>query len=725
MPNTANRIGLFPLLVLLLSNPSLNGVAGQEPINSEPKFDVKIGFDGHVKLGSWSPVYFQFPQSWQPETFSATALDGNGLPVRYSGKLLATDSGNAQGWINVGRSIGMVTLAIQDGAGSQLAEKEIDLQQSAKPKLIESTVPMILCIESNPTIAENIKSVQSQLFGSECHISSLKSAARLPMQELALQGIRVIYLSMSDISLVNRISELQWKSIQSWVLDGGKLVISLGPNSAQAVKENTVLSNLIPGKIDGTFEINNSIQFERYARSKPPQLLKRGDAPILATRIVDPQGDVELAIGNKPLVVRKPYGFGQIVCSTVDFDLEPLTQWNGHKKFLMRLTFGQLNLNRTTAGATESRNIVTYGYRDILGQLVFPLEKFSRVSFINFTVVAVLIALFLLCIGPGDFFLLRHTIGKMEWTWLTFSLFAAAFCFLAVYISRTTKPDQIQVNQLEIIDIDESTNFVRGNVWTNIYSPENSKSNLSAPATNELGIDTSAAKVCWMGIPGSGLGGMSSRSAAGLLLQNYNCPFDNQTGGCRLEELPIKVSSTKSLFTQYWAQHDFKIRNRLSARRNKLQGTIKNPFDFQLEDCRVVYDNWTYVLKLPLGPGDTVDIGSEFIEKTSSSYFSRRAETEPYKGGTQPWTPEEDNMDRIAEMMMFFELGGGEQYTRLTHDYRPQIDLSELLSLDRAMLFGKINRPATNLKLESDAGDSAYDQSRTYIRIVLPVETKP
>ena len=724
MLNLVERNGLLLILVVILASTSPIIAAPQEDQREPSEIEIKIGFDGRVKLGSWAPVYFRFPSSLSPKKFSIVALDGNGLPINYSGDLLAVDKESAQAWVNIGRSVGTVTFTLLDNDGIELAQTEVDIQRSADVKLIESTVPVILCIESGAKIGADIQSIQSQLFGTDCHIVSLTSADQVPMHEMALQGVRVIYLSMADVPLVKSISEIQWKAIKSWVLDGGKLVISLGPKSVQAIDQQ-VFSELIPGNIDGTFEINNSIQFERFARSKPPQLLKRGDAPILATSLMQPQGDVELAIGNRPLVVRKPYGFGQIVCSTVDFDLEPLTNWNGHKKFLMRLTFGQLNLNRTTASVSNSRNVVTYGYRDILGQLIFPLEKFSRVSFINFTLVAILIALFLLCIGPGDFFLLRHTIGKMEWTWLTFSLFAAAFCILAVYISRTTKPDQIQVNQLEIIDIDEETNLVRGNIWTNIYSPENSKNSLSPPATNELGIDTSGAKVCWMGIPGTGLGGMNSRSAVGLLQQQYHCPFNDQTGSCRLENLPIKVSSTKSLFTEYRTEHDFGIRSRLSARRNKLNGTIKNPFNFQLEDCRIVYDNWTYVLNVPLGPGDTVDIGSEFREKTCSSYFSRRADTETDKGGSQPWNPEEDDMDRIAEMMMFFELGGGEQYTRLTHDFRPQIDLSELLGFDRAIFFGRLATPATKLNLDSDAGESAYDQSRTYIRIVLPVETKP
>lgn len=653
------------------------------------------------------------------------ALDGNGMPIQYSGNLRSVSDTSSQACIKIGRSIGNIQIEIFDENDQVIDAFDIDLEETSGLDVVESTTPMVLCIESENIISTSLTSVEAQLFGTECEILSLQSVDELPIDKLAYEGVRAIYLSMADAELIKSISQAHWSAVQEWVAGGGKIIISLGPGSTELLDGNKVLSELVPGKVTGTFEINNSIQFERFARSKPPQLLKRGDDPILASTLNEPEGIVELAIGKKPLVVRMVHGFGQVVCSTVDFDKQPLTQWNGHKKFLMRLTNGQLNLNRTTTGASDSRNIVTYGYRDILGQLVFPLEKFSRVSFINFTIVAVLIALFLLCIGPGDYFLLKHTVKKMEWTWLTFSLFAAAFCFLAIYISRTTKPTQMQINQLEIIDIDQASNRVRGNIWTNIYSPANSKNSLTAPDQNSLGVNTGNATLSWMGIPGSGLAGMNSKTAARVQLQHYDCQFEGDSTGSRIENLPIKVSSTKPLFTQYSDSKDFGITSRLSQRRNRLQGTFKNPFDLQLENCRIVYDNWTYVMSKPLGPGDTVDVSSELTEKTASSYFSRRVNTESDKGGSQPWRPEEDDMDRIAEMMMFFELGGGQQYTRLTHEYRPQLDLSELLGLNRAIFYGRISDASTQLKIESNAGDSVYDQSRTYVRIVLPVQNKP
>ena len=123
--------------------------------------------------------------------------------------------------------------------------------------------------------------------------------------------------------------------------------------------------------------------------------------------------------------------------------------------------------------------MVRVGYNDILGQLVFPLEKFSNVQFINFTIVAVLIAVFILCIRPRRLLFATKSIRKNGVDVDHVSMLTIGFCGLAVWMSGATKPAKVQVNQLEIIDFDAATKKVRGNVWTNIYSPSNTKCNVS------------------------------------------------------------------------------------------------------------------------------------------------------------------------------------------------------------------------------------------------------
>ena len=109
-------------------------------------------------------------------------------------------------------------------------------------------------------------------------------------------------------------------------------------------------------------------------------------------------------------------------------------------------------------------------------------------------------------------------------------------------------------------------------------------------------------------------------------------------------------------------------------------------------------------------------------ERTAAFYFSRREESESDKGGGRPWNPQDDNLDRVAEMMMFHDAAGGRQYTGMTHGFQTYAELSEPVLLQRAILFGSIKDVCTQLNIESGSGDVAYDNASTWIRIVLPVE---
>lgn len=698
-------------------------VAGQTAETDGTDLKVQIGFDGKLKLGSWSPVFLQYPPSLKPTRFEIESLDGNGLPVRCGGPLTGQAPGSAQGWVRLGKQSGSVTVAILDEAGNSICSKEI-----TPDKILDSTIPLLLTIEPEDEVAKNLKTIESQLFATKCEVVPVNETRNLPASPLGYQGVRAIYLSTSAPELIESITDEQWLALESWVATGGKLVIGIGKNAERFLTASSPLTNLLPGKLAGQFEIKKSFRLETYTRIKKQQLLKRGDPPIIAAKVTEPVGIVDLTVDGNPLVIRKPHRFGQIVLSAIDFDTKPLSVWAGQKNYLMKLTFDQLNLNRTLTGESESRSVLKRGHKDILGQLVFPLEKFSQVRFINFTIVAVLIGLFILCIGPGDFFLLRKLFGRMEWTWITFSLLALSFCGLAMFLSRSTKPSSSQINQLEIIDIDAESNTIRGNIWTNIYSPFNATCKVSPPPSNSFGIDTSSTNISWMGLPGDGLGGMRSNSQLGLSRQGYECQMETsgpnkQSVASSLTMLPVKVASTKTLYSQYDANHDFGIRSRLRLNsRGRLQGTITNPFDQTLKECRVLFENWAYVVGSPIEPGDSVEVLSEMRERTTSSYFSRRVDTESDKGGGLPWRPQEDDIGRIAEMMMFFEAASGPSYTGLSHGFQPFVDLSEQLNLRRAVLFARIDSAGTELDIQCSSSDVEYDQSRTYVRIVLPVK---
>ena len=50
-------------------------------------------------------------------------------------------------------------------------------------------------------------------------------------------------------------------------------------------------------------------------------------APILTSVLRDVRGEIELADGEVPLVVRAPFGFGEVLFVAADLDRAPISDW--------------------------------------------------------------------------------------------------------------------------------------------------------------------------------------------------------------------------------------------------------------------------------------------------------------------------------------------------------------------------------------------------------------
>ena len=246
---------------------------------------------------------------------------------------------------------------------------------------------------------------------------------------------------------------------------------------------------------------------------------------------------------------------------------------------------------------------------------------------------------------------------------------------------------------------------------------------------NAIGLQTEGT-VCWLGLPGQGLGGMESRTVGSGGAEPYECNLAvNATSGgpayvAELSGLPIQVASTKTIFTRYNTSVDFQTRSRLKVNpsRNRIAGSITNPLDVEIRNCRLLFENWVYIFPRAIAPGETVDIFSGTRERTTTFYFSRQQDNGSDKEGGLAWNPQDNNVNRIAEMMMFHESARGREYTSMSNGYQTEIDLSEQVNLNRAILFGHVGDVCTQLNFESDAGTPEFDGSRTVVRLIFPVD---
>ena len=696
---------------------------------------VTIGLGGKVRLGKWTPIQIQLkPGSATPINYEVTSLDGDDTPVIYTGELESSEThpNQYQAWTRLGRKYGDVSLRLLGPNDELIEEIEIPLRgENSKAEVFKSTRPFILTLEPGDLLKSSIES--SSGIGSSISpmVTTLEADDRLPTHWLGYDSFETILMVTSDLERIQQMSPAQLDALRVWVEHGGTLILSVSRNGEPLLSKGGMLEPFLPGTYDGPQECRNSKRLESYADSNE-QLIQLRGKPIPVSGLSDLKGKVLVDGGKKiPLIIRSSMGLGEVTFVTFDLDSERISNWKG----LVNLVGGLISASHTNSEgqsgqqAVKGSSVSTFGYTDLIGQLRVPLDQFSKVKFVAFTWIALLIGLYILCIGPGDFFFLKKLLGKMVLSWITFPLLALLFCGLAFGISKMTRPNTIQLNQLEIIDIDSTSQRTRGSLWANLYSPNGGNCQVEIDRQHNFGFQIDSEVLSWHGLPGDGLGGMWSSPTPGLLKTAYKQSVqlkNNQAVGSSIIDLPLQVSSTKPMFGQWWAENSMPIRSDLDSKSGRLSGTVKNPFDFRLKNCRLIYENWAYVLERPLEPSETFDLQTETKEKTLRGMLTRKVqESEKLnRSNNTIWDPTDTKIDRIANMMMFYQAAGGSNYTGLSLDYQPFADKSDNLYLNRAVLVGEVDRQGVELLIDGERASEKYDQTVTVVRILLPVAVK-
>jgi len=724
-------VGLLLLLPALLQERGVNSYAGVPLAVEDDDLQIQWGFDGQIRLGFWQPFRVSHADRLQPTEFELQVLDGDETPLRYRGPLHPVGEvlNLQQGYFKLGRSFGSAELTLFDRDGAVVARKK----ETISPAItVPSSRPLVLTIEGGSDLSQTIAatSIGEKEDQKKVVIRLKQPSIQLPVESFGYEGVSTLLISLDEIDWLSSVSQQQWNSLESWVRDGGKLILTVPPGREDLLAPQGLLRRFFDGQVIGVATLPNTTKLDNLVGTG--SMLSGSSAGLPVTRLDFADGQVVVEQDGIPLIVRRNFGLGEITLAMFSLEAPPITGWNGYKNLLYYLQHG-LSLQEASQyqrAGTQGGAISHAGYDDLIGQLRVALDRFNQVQFLPFSIIALLIAAYILCVGPGDYFLQKKLTNQMELTWISFPLITLLFCGLAVWIAHRVRPAEIQINQLEIIDIDGLSGHVRGSVWSNLYSPQGGEFDIELSRNNRLIQSIDHDLISWHGLPGRGYGGMQTKSSTGFYQIGYHhqrSDLDNQQGGhSRLLKTPIFVSSTKSLFGRYQANFESPIRSnlRLRGRTARLEGTVTNPFDVPLKNCRIFFENYVYVLDYPWEPGETISVETETKERTLVSLLTRRqrAADDATKLESVPWNENETRINRIADMLMFHSAAGGSNYTSgLSHNYHNFVDMSNVLTLGRALIVAEVAGPVTTLVINGETSDSHYDQNVTLLRIVLPV----
>jgi hypothetical protein len=723
---------------------------------------VQVGFEGRYKPGLWTPVRVFLRGGGRAVTYrlAVVAPDGDGVPCRVLTpaeppcRLGPGEEKSDLLYVRLGRTESSLAVEVRDvelPEGSQvIAERVFEAGAGLKNTLFAKALPssdrLVLVVGPDPMGAEEAVGVlrrhagdhatvvhlglKRKPGGSEAEDGQQKRFhfSQMPDRWYGYEGVEVVVLSTGQPEIYQglRPDGPQIAALNQWVHLGGTLVVCVGRHAAELLGEGAPLQPFLPGKLQQMLPLRQANALESYCGSREPVWRAAGGKPEMSVpQLGEVQGTVEAREGNLPLVVRRTVGFGRVVFAAVDLDLPPLSQWPGRLLLMRKL----LDISESpVAEAAPSSAVMHFGFDDMAGQLRSALDQFAGIPAVPFWLVVAVFLGYLVLIGPVDYFLVRKVLRRMEWTWLTFPPLVLACCGAAYVAAHGLKGDQLRINQVDLVDVDVPSKLVRGTSWANVFSPLTHPYDIAfqpggagwqpAPGSGPGRADL---LVSWFGLPGSGLGGMSPKTAGPV---SWEQPYEESPRLDRLVGLPVQVWSTKSLCARWTGRAEPGVAAELAEQSRTPVGTVRNRLGFPLWQCLLVYGHWVYELGT-LRPGQSVSIGTTHDRRELRSFLMQ---VEGDDKGAGRYDQASTDPVYILRIMSFFEAVGGFRHTGLTNRYQGFVDLSDLLKANCAVLVaqGPADDPQSpshgaRWLCDGRAIGGPQDRHTTMYRFVFPV----
>ena len=704
---------------------------------------LEVGFNGQCKVGVWTPVRVTLRGGNQSMSgrVSITTADGDGTPSRVwtpverPCSIRPNHDTSILMYVRFGRI--KCELTVKYHVDNKVACRRIfQTKDKNGPGYftppISATRTMILVIGSDPVGVEEAIRLQRQPKDREPLAARVKDVTKMPTAWYGYEGVDTLVLSTSKPEIYKKLSPQsdRIQALEKWIRLGGKLVLSVGREAETVLKPGAPLAQFAPGILERVVPLRQTGPLESYSRGQtavPQSTAVRTGIP--AANLTSVRGKVDLSEATLPLVIRTPYSFGQIVFAAIDLDQPPLAGWSDRGLLVARL----LDMPTKPSEKLKKSSIVMHvAYNDMTGQLRSALDRFTDVRLVPFWLVAVLVIGFVMLIGPVDYLLLRKLGRRMTLTWITFPTIVIIVSAATYVASYHLKGNEIRINQVNLIDIDTTSGQLRGTSWANFFSPKVNRYDLSFEPflPNDNTGNRPASIIAWLGLPGTTLGAMNPQMIDSTM---WNRPYDFASNLDAMLGLPVQMWSTKNLVCRW----DAKIKRHLNVdltREDQLPvGTVTNTFDFPLEECLLVIDRWVYQLGT-IQPGESAQITlltrrSELRTLlTGRKMFFDQTE-DKYLQISTPYDRSSTDVKYIIRMMTFFESVGGRRYTSQYNEYQQFTDMSQLLDINRALLFAQTSKTKTlknqggaNLICNKEPITGPENRRATIYRFVLPIK---
>ncbi len=706
---------------------------------------IQYGITGHYRVGCWTAIRWLDAEKSSGIASDQAAvmetLDGDGMRAQYQQPPASEE--HQFFYAIPGSEAAPLTILSGDQAVLTHRFPEQAKSPSRAPSAIPLGMPWIVSVGDSlgvETIGAN------EILNREAAVAVSKPRAdEFPDAAVGYEGVDLIIISSDGHQILESLNGKQAEAIKHWLLGGGRIFITLGGQTQQLAASAPWIFDLLPLDRDSsTIRSMDPSAIETYTSSQQP--LKNFDGLLL------PRDRGRILISGRtarrvstPLAAEYVVGLGRVTVIAADLHDPNFATWPDRLALVTRLIGSLLVPPDDNLMATNRAT----AFNDLAGQMRATLDQFPLKRKFGFSIVALILMALIAAIGPLDYLLINRVLGRPLLGWLTFPLAAIALSALLMFQSRPASADKsavdtqsggtdqlIRCNRMEVVDIDAIDNVGRGFAWSFLYSHPAARFDVSVdpgPPLDGITASDDSMVTAPFGYPGRAFGGIQMEGEDARF-PSYRVTMDGgeNTRG-RLVDLSLAPRSSKSLATRFVFTPQLPAGLLMTRRSGSelLEGSLVNPFPFDLLDGMLIYRNLVYLLPTRFPAGGKIDSVDTLRQKNFRWQLSRQTALKKNKTESEQWDPSRfDRLQRVTEMLLFHTAVGGSRYTFLHDDPLAALDLSSLLVEDRCMLVGGLRESCTDLKLTLKGSQvdpspiSPGGQKHTLIRLIIPVEAK-
>jgi hypothetical protein len=303
-------------------------------------------------------------------------------------------------------------------------------------------------------------------------------------------------------------------------------------------------------------------------------------------------GRVDVAVGDKPLIVTSSCGRGRVTALLFSPEREPFRSWKNLPTFWAKVTEVPGAWYTSADYANQQTGWSSDG---IFGAMIDT----RQVHKLPVGWLLLLLIVYLLVIGPLDQFWLKR-IGKPMLTWITFPCYVVMFSLVIYFIGYKLRAGESEWNELHLVDVLLNGDHaeLRGRTYASVYSPANQRYQVQSQQH-------------YATFRGEFVGGWNAN-------QSNEKATVVQDGDSFKAEIFVPVWTSQLFVSDWWQPSDIPVTLSLANQGDGWNVTVENKTDHKLRSAQLVIED------------NVVNLG-EVPEKTSRSFKVAKGQGTPVR----------------------------------------------------------------------------------------------